>query len=110
MLILGLTREIGREMISHAYMASERGMKRDATFRAVLSLGKGIIRRIAAWNASSDGLSIICTYRSEIVVRTVSRTTPFTRRQTVPCMRSHHDLIFISCIIRATFLNKKMRE
>jgi len=25
-------------------------------------------------------------------------------------MRSHNDLIFISCNIRATFLNEKMRE
>ena len=49
-------------------------------------------------------------YRSETVVRTVSRTTPFTRRQTVPCMRSHHNLIFISCNMRETFLNKNMRE
>jgi len=97
-------------MILHAYMASERGMKRDTTLRAVLSLEKWIIPRIAAWNASSNGLSMICTYGSETVVRTVFRTTPFTRRQTIPCMRSHNDLIFISCNIRATFLNKKMRE
>ena len=108
--ILGLTGEIEREMILHAYMASERGMKRDTTLRAVLSLEKWIIPRIAAWNASSNGLSMICTYGSETVVRTVFRTTPFTRRQTIPCMRSHNDLIFISCNIRATFLNKKMRE